>query len=134
VLSILSFPVALTSKETHSFFLSPSDGEYNALLALFSSSNLIAESFRVFSNPAKILPWILFLYLNSKSSSWMFWHLLKALLEEYQESSVILTSYELMAEFFLCALLAPAQFPIGRALQNSSEILSTTVFPHSLAS
>jgi hypothetical protein len=82
----------------------------------------------VFGNPAKILPWILLLSLNSKSSSCALWHLLNALLAEYQESSVILSSYELTAEIFLCALLAPAQCPPGKAVQNSSEILSATVF------
>jgi hypothetical protein len=41
------------------------------------------------------------------------------------ESSMILVFLELTTESFLCALLAPAQCPLGRALQNSSEILSS---------
>jgi hypothetical protein len=53
-------------------------------------------------------------------------HLLNALLAELSESLVILVLLELTTEFF-CALLALAQCPPGRALQNSSEILSATV-------
>jgi hypothetical protein len=50
-------------------------------------------------------------------------HQLNALLAELSESLVILVLlYELTIEFF-CALFAPAQCPLGRALQNSSEIL-----------
>jgi hypothetical protein len=63
-------------------------------------------------------------------------HLLNAHLAELSESLVILSLLsELTTEFFLCALLAPAQCPLGRASQNSSELLSATVsLPHSLAS
>jgi hypothetical protein len=45
-----------------------------------------------------------------------------------QNSSELLSSFELTTEFLLCALLALAQCPLGRASQNSSEILSATVF------
>jgi hypothetical protein len=63
-------------------------------------------------------------------------HFLNALLAKLSESLVILSLLSgLTAEFSLCALLAPAQCPLGRASQNSSELLSTTVsLPHSLAS
>jgi hypothetical protein len=47
-------------------------------------------------------------------------HLLNALLAELSEFLVILFLFELTAEFFLCALLALAQCPPGRASQNSS--------------
>jgi hypothetical protein len=39
---------------------------------------------------------------------------------------MILASNELTVEFFLCALLALAQCPLGRASQNSSELLSSS--------
>jgi hypothetical protein len=58
-------------------------------------------------------------------------HWLNALLAELSESLVILVLLELIAEFF-CALLALAQCPPGRALQNSLEILSATVFSTTL--
>jgi hypothetical protein len=62
-------------------------------------------------------------------------HSLDAHLAELSESSVILFLLELTVEFYLCALLALAQCPPGRALQNSLEILSATVsLIHSLAS
>jgi hypothetical protein len=56
--------------------------------------------------------------------------------QSFTESSVILILLsELTTEFSLCAPLAPAQCPLGRASQNSSELLSTTVsLLHSLAS
>jgi hypothetical protein len=58
-------------------------------------------------------------------------HFLDALLAELSESSVILVLLpKLTTEVFLCALLAPAQCPPGRASQNSSKLLSelTTEF------
>jgi hypothetical protein len=81
---------------------------------------------RVFNNPAKTLQWTLLLSLNSKSSFCGLWHLLNSLLVESQESSVILASYELPVEFFLCALLALAQCPPGIALHKSLELLSSS--------
>jgi hypothetical protein len=41
MLSLLSFPITQSHKELGPFTLSPSDGESDALLALFSSSNLL---------------------------------------------------------------------------------------------
>jgi hypothetical protein len=41
---------------------------------------------------------------------------------------VILTFVELTTEFFLNATCVYAQCPLGRALQNSQEFLSATVF------
>jgi hypothetical protein len=62
-------------------------------------------------------------------------HLLNAHLAELHRILSDYDSSELTAEFFLCALLAPAQFPPSRASQNSLEILSATVsLLHSLAS
>jgi hypothetical protein len=62
-------------------------------------------------------------------------HSLNAHLAELSESSVIMFLLELTAEFYLCALLALAQCPLGRASQNSSELLSATVsLLHSLTS
>jgi hypothetical protein len=62
-------------------------------------------------------------------------HPLNAHLAELSESSVILVLLELTTEFYLCALLALARCPLGRASQNSSELLSATVsLSHSLAS
>jgi hypothetical protein len=55
-------------------------------------------------------------------------HPLNAHLAELSESSVILVLLELTTEFYLCALLALARCPLGRASQNSSELLSATVF------
>jgi hypothetical protein len=69
------------------FSHSPTDGDIDALLALCLLKQPIAESIRVFSDPAKIPQWILLLSLNSKSSFYSLWHLLNALLAEYQESS-----------------------------------------------
>jgi hypothetical protein len=118
VLSTLSFPVASTSKENLSFFLSPSDGEFDALLAILLLKQPLAESFRVFNNPVKIPQWILpsnselkefsspvpiCTLLNAHlaeylltehptvlSSSVHLMHLLNALLAELSESLVIL--------------------------------------------
>jgi hypothetical protein len=62
-------------------------------------------------------------------------HLLNAHLAELSESSVILVLLELTTEFFSMHHCAYAQCPLGRASQNSSEILSATVsLIHSLAS
>jgi hypothetical protein len=63
-------------------------------------------------------------------------HLLNAHLAELSESSVILFLLpELTTEFFPMHHCAYAQCPLGRASQNSSEILSATVsLIHSLAS
>jgi hypothetical protein len=62
-------------------------------------------------------------------------HLLNAHLAELSESSVILVLSELTAEFFSMHPCAYAQCPLGRASQNSSELLSATVsLLHSLAS
>jgi hypothetical protein len=63
-------------------------------------------------------------------------HLLNAHLAELSESSVILVLLpELTTEFFSMHHCAYAQCPLGRASQNSSEILSATMsLPHSLAS
>jgi hypothetical protein len=54
-------------------------------------------------------------------------HLLNAHLAELHRILSDSDSSELTAEFFPCALLAPTQCPLGRALQNSSELLSATV-------
>jgi hypothetical protein len=43
--------------------------------------------------------------------------------QSIKNPQMILASNELTTEFFFCALLALAQCPPGRALQNSSEIL-----------
>jgi hypothetical protein len=59
VLSLLSFPVASTSKENTSFFLSPSNGELRCPPHYPSLKQPLAETSRVFSNPAKIPQWIL---------------------------------------------------------------------------
>jgi hypothetical protein len=125
----------------------------DALLAIPLLKQPLADSFRVFSNPVKILQWILpSKSQNSKefsspvpvctmsqcppgrvsfhrtfSSSVFFcapMHLLNAHLEKLSKSSVIMFLSELTVEFLLCALLAPARCPLGRASQNSSEILS----------
>jgi hypothetical protein len=62
-------------------------------------------------------------------------HPLNAHLAELSESSVILVLSKLTAEFFSMHHCAYAQCPLGRASQNSSELLSATVFfSHSLAS
>jgi hypothetical protein len=55
-------------------------------------------------------------------------HLLDAHLAECLESSVTLTFIELTVEFFFNATFAYAQCPLGRDLQNSSEILYATIF------
>jgi hypothetical protein len=117
----------------------------------------------VFNNPVNILQWIL--PLNSRTQRVLFslclsaqclnahlaeylltehptvlssvssFHLLNAHLAELSESSVILVLLELTAEFLSMHLCAYAQCPLGRASQNSSVILSATVFfSHSLAS
>jgi hypothetical protein len=104
----------------------------DALLAILLLKQPLAESFRVFNNPVKILQWILLqirtqrvlslclsahysmpssrensLLLLSEltQSSQCTLHWLNDL-AELQESSVILSSSELTTEFFLCALLA----------------------------
>jgi hypothetical protein len=41
------------------FLPSPTDGEYNAFLAVFLLKQPLAESFWVFNNLVKILQWIL---------------------------------------------------------------------------
>jgi hypothetical protein len=132
----------------------------DALLAILLLKQPIAESFRVFNNPAKILLWTLLQSLNSKSSFCAYLHTYSMpSWQSIKNPQMILASNELTVEFFfyallalaqcpthrtpqslllnsefLCALLALAQCPPGRALQNSSEILSATVFLHSLAS
>jgi hypothetical protein len=60
---------------------------------------------------------VMFLLQNSQQSSSQCTvvHMLNAHLAEISESSAILVLSELIAEFFLCALLAPAQCPLGRA-------------------
>jgi hypothetical protein len=118
----------------------------------------------VFNNPVKILQWnfpskyrtqrVLFscAYLHNVSMpSWQsifsqniqqscllfcsLIRLLNAHLVELSESSVILVLLELTTEFFSMHHCAYAQCPLGRASQNSLEILSATVFfSHSLAS
>jgi hypothetical protein len=98
------------------------------------SSNLIVESFRVFNNPVKIPQWILPLITELKEFSsplCLSAHLLNAHLEEYLLLSLaqyppgralrILSDSvpsELTVEFYLCAPLALAQCPLGRASQN----------------
>jgi hypothetical protein len=106
----------------------------------------------VFSNPEKILHWILLQSLKSKSSFFlcMSAHLLNAHLEEYlltkhpavlsslvhpmhllnallpdlSESLVILNLFELTTEFYFCALLALAQCPPDRAsIELTAEFL-----------
>jgi hypothetical protein len=86
----------------------------------------LAESFWVFSNPVKILQWILpFKLQNSKSSLLLLClpaHFLDALLAEYllstERSAVLFCTLHLL-DSESCALLdAPAQCPPGRALQN----------------
>jgi hypothetical protein len=62
-------------------------------------------------------------------------HSLNAHLAELSESSVILFLLELLNKVLLCAFLAPARCPLGRASQNSSELLSAIVYLlHNLAS
>jgi hypothetical protein len=68
VLSVLSFSEIQTSKENNSFFLLPQMEKYDALLALYLLKQPIAESFRVFNNPTKILQWNLLQSMNSKNS------------------------------------------------------------------
>jgi hypothetical protein len=78
----------------------------------------IAEYFRVFNHPVKIPLWTLLQSQNSTefpSSLCLSAHCLNALLAEYKESSMILASNEPTTEFFLYALLALAQCPLGRA-------------------
>jgi hypothetical protein len=107
----------------------------DALLAILHSSNLLLSSQGVqqpYEDPSVDsssnyrTQRVLFLCLSALC--------LNALLAEYQESLVILASYELTTKFFLCALLAIAQCPLGRASQNSLEIFlqlcsSHIVFP-----
>jgi hypothetical protein len=82
----------------------------DALLALCLLKQPIAEFFRVFNNPAKILQWILLLISKLKEfSPCVYLH------TESMPSLCLLS--ELTTDFF-CALLAPTQFPPGRALHN----------------
>jgi hypothetical protein len=124
-LSLLSFPITQSRKELSIFTLSPSDGESDALLALLGSSNLLL-SLQGVQQPCEDPS------LDSSSNPELkefflcaLWHLLNALLAECLESSVILTSVELTTEFLPNATHAFTQCPPGRALQNSSELLSS---------
>jgi hypothetical protein len=80
----------------------------------------LAECFRVFNNPAKILQWTLLQSLNSKSSfcavpitvSMPSWQSIK-------NPQMILS---LTTEFFFCALLC-TECPPGRALQFFNRVL-----------
>jgi hypothetical protein len=114
---LLSFPVTQNLRNSV-LFPSPSDGEIDALLAILLLKQPIVESFRVFSNPAKILQWILLLIIELRefspctclhTNSMTSWQSYTKLLRDS-------SSFELTVEFFLCALLALAQCPLGRAL------------------
>jgi hypothetical protein len=125
VLSLLSFSETQTLKELNPFSLSPSDGEIDALLAILHSSNLIVESAGCSTTLRRSFSGFFFKFTELKefsscaclhTDSMPSWQSYTELLR------VLSSSNELTTEFFLCALLALAQCPLGRALQNSKRV------------
>jgi hypothetical protein len=117
VLPVLSFPVALTSKETQFFSLSPSDGEFICPPGTPSLKQPLAEPNRVFNNPVKILQWILPSITELKefpspcaclhNGSMPTWQ--SVFSQNVQQLCTLLCTY------------APAQCPLGRALRILSD-------------
>jgi hypothetical protein len=110
----------------------------DALLAILHSSNLLL-SLQGVQQPCEDPSVDSSSIQNSKSSS-LCAYLHTDSMPSWQSSipeyrtSEILSSSELTTEFFFCALLALAQCPLGRALQNSKRVsVCNCVLLHSLA-
>jgi hypothetical protein len=135
ILSLLRFPITQSRKELGPFTLSPLDGEFDALLTLLSSINLLPSLQGVQQPYEDPSPWTLLQIKNSKSFSCALWHLLNALLSEFLESSLILTSIELTIEFFLstmCLCSMPSWQSLTDLLKDYVSLLCLPL--HSLAS